>query len=981
MSKLKKVILQVLMIATIVAFVAQPAFAGLSSILMEEADNAGFELQEEVADQVASQIETEEDLNAVMDDIKGHVVGAQLTEAYLEEGITLDRATRDQVTDYIVETGDVEGARELIEQQLSADDSDGDEDDYYSSTSDDDSDRLSESTDDGGEVSDAGTEESAPTVTQEDADQTEQMLEEAAAGEDLSEQRASLVEMAEDELREQVRSQFAEVNELGNQVAQQARQDASEVRGQIETAQQAAADPEGLIDDVKEEAIDAGVDMAREEVISHVAEETSLDQEQAENIVGGMEHIASLEEEEGLDEKQEMSVSDWDEMEEELYESSYGQDIVISKDDVGDEIPDQYKESEKSFKKGADGVYRQDVEEHPETHIQIREFDDEYVIQKNKYHPDENPVKHALYDVGEQAVRKYGWKDGAEEVAEMATDRASGDDGDLELDEMIETVDIAVEEISDDLDAAGIETGQDRLEQAQDVLSGVESAQEAHDELGNLVEAAEERDIGGFTEASEGVLTEAGELADLAGQEEIAARIDERTEQLGQVNDFIGEAEDLEDIRQQGGDVTVGEAYELVEDVDQVEAMEERIKESDAYGYASELVEEGSISTEEELYSFDHESDFEFSASEGEITGGSEESSNMPEITEEVWSGEFGVEESVDMDYTDEIAGVDLDGNLEGALRAGGSGSMDAGLFEIEDVHGNHHDMLGVGAEGQVGAVAELTGNLDAEKQIAEIGDHDLSLIGEADGALQAGGEASGTGYAGLTESGLMAGGELEGFIGARAKGALSGGASLDGVGDITGSIDGNVGVGLGGRLAGDVQVGMDGISYDVGADAYLGIGGGIGTSGEISLDPEMQERIKGGIDEVQDMELSEAADTIRDRGSDLADGARDHGARDLGDALGDRADQARDAASDARDRVEDGIDSARDRASDARDRVRDGVDEARDRARDARDSARDRASDARDRTRDAADRAESRARDAGSSAKDAYCDNIGFGC
>lgn len=58
-------------------------------------------------------------------------------------------------------------------------------------------------------------------------------------------------------------------------------------------------------------------------------------------------------------------------------------------------LPQKYERSYRSLPKGAKVVYRSPG---PGQHFQVREYDDHWTVDFDRYHPKHNPVQHALKD-------------------------------------------------------------------------------------------------------------------------------------------------------------------------------------------------------------------------------------------------------------------------------------------------------------------------------------------------------------------------------------------------------------------------------------------------------------------------------------------------------------------------------------------------------------------------------------------------------
>lgn len=74
--------------------------------------------------------------------------------------------------------------------------------------------------------------------------------------------------------------------------------------------------------------------------------------------------------------------------------AEYGEKIAVPKDAVFG-VPRGFEESALSFPNGATKVYREARETDT---LQLREYEDRYTLQKDRYHPQEYPVRHAVHD-------------------------------------------------------------------------------------------------------------------------------------------------------------------------------------------------------------------------------------------------------------------------------------------------------------------------------------------------------------------------------------------------------------------------------------------------------------------------------------------------------------------------------------------------------------------------------------------------------
>lgn len=72
----------------------------------------------------------------------------------------------------------------------------------------------------------------------------------------------------------------------------------------------------------------------------------------------------------------------------------YGDKIKVPKSKVGP-IPSNFESSVLSIKAGAEEVYR---EKKAKDSIQIREYENHYTLQLDKYNPQHHPLAHAVVD-------------------------------------------------------------------------------------------------------------------------------------------------------------------------------------------------------------------------------------------------------------------------------------------------------------------------------------------------------------------------------------------------------------------------------------------------------------------------------------------------------------------------------------------------------------------------------------------------------
>lgn len=191
--------------------------------------------------------------------------------------------------------------------------------------------------------------------------------------------------------------------------------------------------------------------------------------------------------------------------------------------------------------------------------------------------------------------------------------------------------------------------------------------------------------------------------------------------------------------------------------------------------------------------------------------------------------GKAGLYDSVKGE-TELAGGIKAQG--EAGYLVGARGEAKAGIYSEAYMgkDGKMHTFNGAKAsvDAFVGAEANAKGQLSKQ-----VGDVTLGLGGSAQAQVGAG--ATGNAVAGIEDGKLVAGVDGELFAGARAKGDVTASAEYGGVkGSVTASGNVGVGLGIGGRCK--VKIGWDGISWDVGANAYLGVGGGFGVKGSLDF-------------------------------------------------------------------------------------------------------------------------------------------------
>ncbi len=77
-----------------------------------------------------------------------------------------------------------------------------------------------------------------------------------------------------------------------------------------------------------------------------------------------------------------------------IRQRSYGEKIDVPKSKVG-QLPSNFEVSALSIKNGAQEVYR---EKKAKDSIQIREYENYYTLQLDRYNPQYHPIGHALVD-------------------------------------------------------------------------------------------------------------------------------------------------------------------------------------------------------------------------------------------------------------------------------------------------------------------------------------------------------------------------------------------------------------------------------------------------------------------------------------------------------------------------------------------------------------------------------------------------------
>lgn len=158
---------------------------------------------------------------------------------------------------------------------------------------------------------------------------------------------------------------------------------------------------------------------------------------------------------------------------------------------------------------------------------------------------------------------------------------------------------------------------------------------------------------------------------------------------------------------------------------------------------------------------------------------------------------------------------------------------------------------IGAQAGGDIFVGSEITGAVGGNYNMTP----DAKLSGSLGGAVQVGANAKGKVYAGVKNmNSLVVGASGDAFAGIRASGAVSAGGDYKGTGArLTGT--GTVGLGVGATGKAEVKLGWEGVKFDVAGQAYLGIGGGLGLSGDIKF---------GKVGEVAKKTYDKAADLTK---------------------------------------------------------------------------------------------------------------------
>lgn len=86
----------------------------------------------------------------------------------------------------------------------------------------------------------------------------------------------------------------------------------------------------------------------------------------------------------------------WEDYFQKAVEAGYNVEIPIPREAVGD-LPEFFHRDRMAIHKGAKATYRQDV---PRNSLHLREFEDRFTVEVDRYHPKYHPIKHLLLDAG-----------------------------------------------------------------------------------------------------------------------------------------------------------------------------------------------------------------------------------------------------------------------------------------------------------------------------------------------------------------------------------------------------------------------------------------------------------------------------------------------------------------------------------------------------------------------------------------------------
>ncbi|PKK91462.1 MAG: hypothetical protein CVV64_06825 [Candidatus Wallbacteria bacterium HGW-Wallbacteria-1] len=182
---------------------------------------------------------------------------------------------------------------------------------------------------------------------------------------------------------------------------------------------------------------------------------------------------------------------------------------------------------------------------------------------------------------------------------------------------------------------------------------------------------------------------------------------------------------------------------------------------------------------------------------------------------------------------------------------------------------GSLESFIGAQAGGDLFIGSEITGSAG----ISHTDKRGIKYSGSVGGAAQVGAMAKGKVYAGLRNGkDVVVGARGDAFAGARLSGAASTGVEYKGVGArVTGS--GHIGYGIGATGKAEAKISFDGIKFDLDGQLYLGVGGGLGLSGEIKFG-KAGEIAKKGFDKGVEV-TKKVVDKTRNMAKSVADTTR----------------------------------------------------------------------------------------------------------
>jgi plasmid maintenance system antidote protein VapI len=267
------------------------------------------------------------------------------------------------------------------------------------------------------------------------------------------------------------------------------------------------------------------------------------------------------------------------------YSKDFGKSYSISKDQVQGNLPERFEKSH-GADKGQEASYRENKKK---THLQVREYEDRYVFQKDKFNPDKggpmNKAKHAYHDVAKLSIEKYGPVKGVKKVAEYAAKygaQKAEKNGLSGVAEELKNADKALDKLNLSKISDAIENGQSAKESAQNVLDSVkkgkvdqalESANESLNEARKLAKTAGQDQLAGDLKSTSNMINkasaakqdlEAGNINEaleksqglLKAAQETVSGNQKLAEQFGAGNQLIETGQEL-----------AGEAGQLAEDV------------------------------------------------------------------------------------------------------------------------------------------------------------------------------------------------------------------------------------------------------------------------------------------------------------------------------------------------------------------------------------------------------------------------------